>query len=475
MNEDRQHQVFVSCESPGKALLSAVVEMVIARIETHGARCWSKHRDLRAVSGSAEAEDEIIEAIARSEVFVPVSYRKDDGAGEAIQGQIDQALERGIPIVPFRLRDDRSAGTGAGDEGDGGGNWLDHLDEMLDVRLDALAAKVESLLAGLEEYREAGAAGAELVEESEEGDLAGVLEEEEPPVEEDAGNTRESVLPEKSTVHPVIGPEKVLGEISGQAQGETVSFRGEGSEGEATEDLRESSSDERVTFPLPEPRVSLREQKRKRRNREDSEDGGGELEEAEEEEGSSEGRSRRRHSRVEIGEQDVLRKAAEDAEFPEPKEGVEDRSAILRWAPWICGLLIAGSVFLGIMKGSALNPQAASGERLSGLELLGLSLILYAADHDGRLPEDLAALKTFERQKGGAAGFTELDREAYWQIVYFPGHSWEDDPSSVVAASEVVREGKRAVLHLNGTVEEIAEEEYQENRGSRGTSTGAEF
>lgn len=84
---------------------------------------------------------------------------------------------------------------------------------------------------------------------------------------------------------------------------------------------------------------------------------------------------------------------------------------------------------------------------------------IYAADNDGRFPDTLAAVA-----KNGTTEATSFVSilEPKASFLYRPGLTFDSDPKEVILASPASLRGKRAVGYLNGAVELITEQQFQD-------------
>jgi TIR domain len=128
--------VFVSYASKDKT----VADAVCARLEAVGIRCWIAPRDIVAGRSYGEA---IIEAIHETKVMVLVFSSNANASGH-IPKEVERAVSKGVPILPFRIED--VAPGKSLDYFIGSVHWLDAMTPPMEKHLDALAATVHKLL-----------------------------------------------------------------------------------------------------------------------------------------------------------------------------------------------------------------------------------------------------------------------------------------------------------------------------------------
>lgn len=123
------HDVFISYPSKDKT----VADAVCAKLEEMKIRCWVAPRDIPAGQNFARA---IIEAIDSSKIFVLI-WSVNTNASEHILNEINQAFDKGIPIIPFRIQDVQP--TSEMRYYFGRTHWLDALTPPLEKHLETLA------------------------------------------------------------------------------------------------------------------------------------------------------------------------------------------------------------------------------------------------------------------------------------------------------------------------------------------------
>jgi WD40 repeat protein len=130
------HDVFISYSARDKA----VADAVCATLESRKIRCWIAPRDVVAGERWVGA---LIDAIGQSRVFVLVF---SDGANRSPQvlNELGEAVERGIPIIPFRIEDvPPSKEMGYYIKAI---HWLDAMSPPLEGHLNKLADTVQALM-----------------------------------------------------------------------------------------------------------------------------------------------------------------------------------------------------------------------------------------------------------------------------------------------------------------------------------------
>jgi hypothetical protein len=130
------HDVFISYSSKDKT----VADAVCARLEAAGIRCWIAPRDVVAGRPYGEA---LFEAISGMKVMVLV-FSSHANVSEHIPKEVERAVSRGVPILPFRIED--VAPGKSLDYFIGSVHWLDAMTAPMEKHLDDLAATVQKLL-----------------------------------------------------------------------------------------------------------------------------------------------------------------------------------------------------------------------------------------------------------------------------------------------------------------------------------------
>ena len=142
------HDVFISYAHDDKT----VADAVCARLEANGIRCWIAPRDVPAGLPYATA---IIDAIGTSSALVLV-FSARSNQSRHVKREVDRALNRGLPILPFRVED-----VVPSEEMEyylAGQHWLDAITPPLEEHLGKLADSVAYLIraGGAERTVEAG-------------------------------------------------------------------------------------------------------------------------------------------------------------------------------------------------------------------------------------------------------------------------------------------------------------------------------
>ena len=128
--------VFISYAHADKVTADAVC----AHLENEGIRCWIAPRDITpGVDWSAA----IVEALGRCRLFALV-FSSNANESAQIRNEIVQAVNNGLPIVPFRIEE--TAPTKSLAYFMGGVHWLDALTPPLEAHIATLAATVRTLL-----------------------------------------------------------------------------------------------------------------------------------------------------------------------------------------------------------------------------------------------------------------------------------------------------------------------------------------
>jgi uncharacterized RDD family membrane protein YckC len=134
------HDVFISFAVEDET----TAETVCATLEASEIRCWIAPRD---VLPGADYAQSIVEAITQSRVMVLV-FSSRSNQSPHVRREVERAVSRGIPILPFRIEDvplspslEYFIGTV---------HWLDALTPPLDKHLQHLAETMRLLLSRTE-------------------------------------------------------------------------------------------------------------------------------------------------------------------------------------------------------------------------------------------------------------------------------------------------------------------------------------
>jgi hypothetical protein len=130
------HDVFVCHPTEQKHVADAIV----ARMEGAGIRCWIAPRD---ITPGADFLASIVAAIEASKVLVVV-FSSDANASPHVMREVKQAVEAGIPVLPFRVEavePSPQLGYLIGPS-----HWLDALTAPLDEHISHLASVAREVL-----------------------------------------------------------------------------------------------------------------------------------------------------------------------------------------------------------------------------------------------------------------------------------------------------------------------------------------
>jgi biotin transporter BioY len=130
------HDVFVSYSSDDKPTADAVC----ATLENNGIRCWIAPRDILP---GVDWGGAIIEAINASRLMVLV-YSAKANESQQIKREVERAVNRGLPVIPFRIEDVPMSTTL--EFFMSMPHWLDALTPPLQVHLDRLAQTTKVIL-----------------------------------------------------------------------------------------------------------------------------------------------------------------------------------------------------------------------------------------------------------------------------------------------------------------------------------------
>jgi hypothetical protein len=131
------HDVFICYSSRDKTIATAMC----AVLEAEGVRCWMAPRDI--VPG-ADWGESIIDAINDAKAMVLVFSSHANDAQQQIKREIERAVNKGIPVVPFRI--ENVMPTKALEYFLSTPHWLDAFTPPLDDHVRQLADSIKRLL-----------------------------------------------------------------------------------------------------------------------------------------------------------------------------------------------------------------------------------------------------------------------------------------------------------------------------------------
>jgi hypothetical protein len=130
------HDVFISYSSRDKP----VADSMCAALESRKIRCWIAPRDVPA---GRSWPDALIEAIGNSRVFVLILSKGSNASAQVLR-EVGEAMDRGIPAVPFRIDDVEPSPEMR--YYIRGIHWLDAMTPPLERHLNRLADTITGLL-----------------------------------------------------------------------------------------------------------------------------------------------------------------------------------------------------------------------------------------------------------------------------------------------------------------------------------------
>ena len=131
------HDVFISYSSKDKAAADAACNV----LERNGVRVWIAPRDILPGVGWAES---LIGGINNARVMVLV-YSSNANHSPQIEREVERAINKGLPVVPFRVEDVAPSATLEYFISET--HWLDAFTPPLEHHLERLADAVKRLLA----------------------------------------------------------------------------------------------------------------------------------------------------------------------------------------------------------------------------------------------------------------------------------------------------------------------------------------
>lgn len=130
------HDVFISYAHKDKP----VADAVCATLESRGVRCWIAPRDVLPGEEYASA---LVTAVRESRLLVLV-FSADANASPQVLREVERAVSRGLPILPFRIED--VAPSAAMEYYISSRHWLDALTTPMERHLVHLADTITLLL-----------------------------------------------------------------------------------------------------------------------------------------------------------------------------------------------------------------------------------------------------------------------------------------------------------------------------------------
>jgi hypothetical protein len=133
------YDVFISHSSEDKT----IVDAVCATLESRGLRCWVAPRDILP---GMDWDEAILDAISDCRLMLLI-FSSHANKSVQIKHEIERALHKGIPILPFRIEEvlpSKSLEYFLSTT-----HWLDALTPPLEQHLDRLAENIRLLLSHL--------------------------------------------------------------------------------------------------------------------------------------------------------------------------------------------------------------------------------------------------------------------------------------------------------------------------------------
>lgn len=134
-----------------------------------------------------------------------------------------------------------------------------------------------------------------------------------------------------------------------------------------------------------------------------------------------------------------------------------------------CGTWVSAFIAFIAQEGSTLGTLGSRVRSMHNLRSIGCTLLLYAQDHDGRLPATLAELDGDYLPSGDLAelGFTSPVTKVRYEWLYFPQPKLDSLPEdTILAASPMTFPAfhmpqARIVVHADGDAMVVSEADYQ--------------
>jgi TIR domain/Leucine rich repeat len=131
------HDIFISHSKKDKATADALC----AILEAKGIRCWIAPRDILP---GADWGDAIVGAIEGSAAMVLV-FSTHANTSPQVKREVERAVAKGVAIIPLRIEDVKPSGSM--EYFISSQHWLDALTPPLEKHLEALAGKIQHILA----------------------------------------------------------------------------------------------------------------------------------------------------------------------------------------------------------------------------------------------------------------------------------------------------------------------------------------
>jgi hypothetical protein len=123
------HDVFISHSSQDKIM----ADTVCAILERNNIRCWVAPRD---IAPGADWMESIMEALNECRAVVLI-FSKSANESRQIKREINRAIDKGLPIIPFRI--ENVMPTGAMEYSISTAHWLDAFNPPLEEHILYLA------------------------------------------------------------------------------------------------------------------------------------------------------------------------------------------------------------------------------------------------------------------------------------------------------------------------------------------------
>ena len=123
------HDVFISHSSHDKIM----TDSVCAILEQNGIRCWVTPRD---IAPGADWMESIMDALNECRVVVLI-FSKSANESPQIRREINRAIDKGLPIIPFRI--ENVMPTGAMEYSISTAHWLDAFNPPMEEHILYLA------------------------------------------------------------------------------------------------------------------------------------------------------------------------------------------------------------------------------------------------------------------------------------------------------------------------------------------------
>ncbi|MBI5679905.1 MAG: TIR domain-containing protein [Methanobacterium sp.] len=143
-SKDNSYDVYISYSPEDKN----VADAVCALLEYNNIRCWISPRDIKEGDNKAAS---IVTAVHNSKIFVLIFSSHSNKSFQVLR-EVERAVSRGIPIIPFRIEDVEPSGSM--EYFISAEHWLDAVTPPLENHIQKLIETITKILTLDERYME---------------------------------------------------------------------------------------------------------------------------------------------------------------------------------------------------------------------------------------------------------------------------------------------------------------------------------